>query len=186
MELKDDSKTIKESEYNLDYKPIYPSIKDNFKFPPLIGLSNVGAIEYMNAILQCLCNIEKFANFFKYNKNVIKLVKNDKNKKSLTSSFKLLIEKLWPNNYDNNNTLNEQKYYSPFEFKAKINSMKEEIKIIDRNSLKNFIDFIINKLHNELNLVKNEGVVSDELIDRRNFEQVYDSFIKDFYQNNQS
>jgi UDP-galactopyranose mutase len=52
----------------------------------------------MNSTLQCFCHIEKFVNFFKYSQQVVSMVRNNKN--NLTSSFKLLIEKLWPNNYD--------------------------------------------------------------------------------------
>ena len=51
----------------------------------------------MNATLQCFCHIEKFISNFKYNQHIIDLANKDK--KSLTYSFKSLIEKLWPNNY---------------------------------------------------------------------------------------
>ena len=85
--------------------PSTPSIKENkiipikktskirelFKHCPGIGLQNIGATCYMNATLQCFCHIERFVNYFKYNHNVINLVKG--NKQNLTSSFKLLIEK---------------------------------------------------------------------------------------------
>ena len=43
------------------------NIKNNFKFSPHIGLTNIGATCYMNATLQCFCHIEKFINYFKYN-----------------------------------------------------------------------------------------------------------------------
>ena len=62
----------------------------------------------MNATLQCFCSIEKFVDYFKYNKHLINTVKSDTNKSQLCSSFKLLIEKLWPDNANNisNNTNN--------------------------------------------------------------------------------
>ena len=47
----------------------------------------------MNATLQCLCNIEKFVDYFKYNPHLIEVVRNDIGKTQLCSSFKLLIEK---------------------------------------------------------------------------------------------
>ena len=31
-----------------------------------MGLQNVGATCYMNAILQCFCNLKSFVNYFKY------------------------------------------------------------------------------------------------------------------------
>ena len=77
-----------ENEYNLDYQTNSHDIRDNFPFPPKIGLQNIGATCYMNATLQCFCHIEKFVNFFKYSKQVITMVRSNKN--NLTSSFKLL------------------------------------------------------------------------------------------------
>ena len=117
--LNNDNYYIKESEYNLDYKAETPFIKDNFPFPPLIGLKNIGATCYMNATLQSFCHIEKFVNYFKYSQHPINIAKTDK--KKLTSSFKLLIEKLWPNNYNQSTT---KRYYAPEEFKK--NDIKNE------------------------------------------------------------
>ena len=66
----------------------------------------------MNSTLQCFCHIEKFVDFFKYSLQVKNITKTDNSK--LTSSFKLLIENLWP---DINNT--SVTYYAPDEFKKK-------------------------------------------------------------------
>ena len=77
-----------ENEYNLDYQTNSHDIRTNFIYPPKIGLQNIGATCYMNATLQCFCHIEKFVNFFKYSKQVITMVRSNKN--NLTSSFKLL------------------------------------------------------------------------------------------------
>ena len=41
------------------------SIKEEFIYPPQIGLQNVGATCYMNATLQCFCQIEKLVKYFK-------------------------------------------------------------------------------------------------------------------------
>ena len=48
----------------------------------------------MNSTLQCFCHIEKFVDFFKYGSQVENIAKTDNSK--LASSFKLLIENLWP------------------------------------------------------------------------------------------
>ena len=114
------TKNKEDEEYCLDYHTDNPSIRANFTSCPIIGLQNIGATCYMNATLQCFCHIEKFIEFFKFNPQIINIVKKDKKKLSLSSSFKLLIEKLWPNNYNNKNSLqNKDKYYAPEEFKAK-------------------------------------------------------------------
>lgn len=85
-------------EYNLNSESIGP-IKKNFPLPPLVGLEGLGNFCCINATLQCLCNIDQFVNFIKYNKELINFVKNDlqSGNKKLASSFKLLIEKIWSN-----------------------------------------------------------------------------------------
>ena len=47
------------------------SIIIDFPSPPLIGLQNVGATCYMNATLQCLSQIKKLTDYFKYTKKII-------------------------------------------------------------------------------------------------------------------
>ena len=90
---------IKDNEYfppiPIEYLKIIDSKKD-FKLKPLIGLENIGATCYMNATLQCICNIQKIVEFFKYNKHLYQIVKDDSNKEKLCSAFKLLIENIYP------------------------------------------------------------------------------------------
>ena len=107
-EVKNPYNNLNDKEYNLDSKTNVTSIRQYFAYPPLIGLDNIGATCYMNATLQCLCHIEKFVDFFKYSQYIINYVKNDIDKSKLSSSFKLLIEKLWPDNVNNisNNNIN--------------------------------------------------------------------------------
>ena len=70
-------------------------IKKYFNSKPLIGLENIGATCYMNATLQCLCNIDMFVNYFKYNERFFDIIKADINKEKLCPAFKLLIENLY-------------------------------------------------------------------------------------------
>ena len=48
-------------------------ISQYFKSAPKVGLSNIGATCYMNATLQCFCQIEEFSSYFKYNKYINKV-----------------------------------------------------------------------------------------------------------------
>ena len=57
--------------------PKIRSTRKNFPSKPLVGLENIGATCYMNATLQCLCNIEKFVDYFKYNEHLYEIIKND-------------------------------------------------------------------------------------------------------------
>ena len=140
-------------EYNLDsIIPEFKTILMNFKKPPKIGLQNIGATCYMNSTLQCFCHIIDFVNYFKYNHYVIDFIRKDKEKKTLTSSFRLLIENLWPNNHITTN-----KYYSPNEFKAKISKLNPLFEGIAANDAKDLVNFIIMTLHLELNQNNNKG-----------------------------
>ena len=181
----DEIKKVDILEYNLDYQVAYPFINSNFNQPPLIGLDNIGATCYMNATLQCFSNIEPFVNFFKYNSNLINKVRNEltyNTKYTLSSSFKLLIEKLWPNDYINN----PKKSYSPYEFKAKISAMNELFKGVAANDSKDLVNFIIMTLHEELNEIQNKIMDTSFNLDQRNMQLMYNSFIQNFQANNQS
>ena len=157
-------------------------IKEYFIYPPLIGLQNIGATCYMNATLQCFCNIKNFVNFFKYHKQAINIYKTKKN--TLSSSFKLLIEKLWPNNYDNPNL---KKDYAPHEFKEKISSMNSLFKGVAANDAKDLVNFIIMTLHEELNKSKNVKIEENNInLDQTNPSIMFNNFAQHFMQTNQS
>ena len=171
-----------EDEYNLDYQTDFHEIRVNFIFPPKIGLQNIGATCYMNATLQCFCHIEKFVNYFKYNQQVISMVKSNKN--NLTSSFKLLIEKLWPNNHDESYP---QKYYAPEEFKNKISKLNPLFEGIAANDAKDLVNFIIMTLHLELNKAEKRNTNNNNnFIDQRNQQIMFNNFAQNFALENQS
>ena len=174
---------VNEVEYNLDYQPMYPLIKNNFQHPSLIGLDNIGATCYMNATLQCFCNIEQFINYFKYDKNLIYKIKCDINKETLSSSFKLLIEKLWPDYYPMNKQI---KSYSPHEFKTKISIMNPLFQGIAANDSKDLVNFLIMKLHEELNVSQNQ--INDSIfnLDQTNMPLMFNTFTQNFNANNNS
>ena len=143
---------------NLSNKGIQiQSILDCFPFPPKIGLQNVGTISCMNAILQCFCNILHFVNFFKFNSKVDETINKYliEKKLCLTSSFKILIDNLWPygnkilKNYCGKNDNNY--YFIPQEFKYKISKMNDIFKDLAENDAKDLLNFIIIELHEELN-----------------------------------
>ena len=110
------------------------------------------------------------------------MVRNNKN--NLTSSFKLLIEKLWPNN---NNESFSQKYYAPEEFKNKICKMNPSFQGIATNDAKDLINFIITALHQELNKVKKSDIHNNNVIlDKRNKIKMFDIFVHNYRRENQS
>ena len=138
----------------------------------------------MNATLQCFCNIENFINFFKYNKQANILFKNDKNK--LSWSFKLLMENLWPDNYDDPNL---KKYYEPNDFKEKISIMNPLFKGVAANDAKDLVNFIIMTLHEELNIAKNNEIENNNynlIMDQRNQQLMFNNYSQNFLSCNQS
>ena len=174
-------KNISEIEYNLNTQKKAP-MQSNFAFPPLIGLHNIGATCYMNATLQCFCHIEKFINFFKYSHQIIDLVKADKNK--LSSSFKLLIEKLWPDNYDDPYL---ERNYAPKEFKEKISTMNSLFEGVAANDAKDLVNFIIMTLHEELNKAdKNNNISNNIFLDQTNQQLMLNNFVQNFISMNKS
>ena len=159
------------------------SIKNNFNEAPLIGLQNIGATCYMNATLQCFSHIEKFVNFFKYNSQS-KSIFNSK-PDSLTYSFKLLIDKLWPNNLDPNNK--PYTYYAPYDFKNKISKMNPLFEGVAANDSKDLVNFIIMTLHEELNKAKNDVNPNDNYdIDQTDKMKVFNNYLENFKKTNKS
>jgi len=136
---------------------IIKSITDIFLFPSKIGLQNVGSTSYMNATLQCFCNILHFVDFFKFNPKVEETINKyeEEDKLCLTSSFKIIIDNLWPygnkilKNYCGKNTNNA--YFIPKEFKNKISRMNELFKGEAAYDSKDLVNFIIMTLQEELN-----------------------------------
>ena len=151
-------------------------------YPTLIGLQNIGATCYMNATLQCFCHIVKFVNFFKYNKQAIEIYEKNK-KDKLSYSFKILIEELWPNKINTN-----KKFYAPYDFKEKISKMNSLFEGVAANDSKDLVNFIVMTLHEELNkATKNSNNMESNLnIEQRNKDLVFQTFMKNFVENNRS
>ena len=177
-------------EYNLEYRTNKKKIKDHFSYAPKIILQYIEPKSFINniilIILQCFCHIEKFIDYFKYHEYVINIVKNDKN--NLTASFKLLIEKLWPNNYNDSNLNQYISLFYPDEFINKINKIEPSFEEIHSNyeKTKKLINIIFNKLHKELNKVKISNNNNSLNIDETNQQLMLNNFCLYFSNNHKS
>ena len=127
------------------------SIVKYFKFAPKVGLANIGATCYMNATLQCFCQIEEFASYFKYHSHVKEVSQSFQNnsQECLTESFKILIEEIWPQKAMNEDS--SQRFYEPHEFRQRIAKMNPLFQNVEANDAKDLVNFIIMTLHEELN-----------------------------------
>ena len=129
--LKQENEELKKLNLNLKKEPI------------LVGLNNIGATCYMNATLQCLSNTDVLTNYFlsefEYEPN--------NNQKIMSNAYYNVIKDLW--NRENNN-----KPISPYDFKEKLSQENPLFAGINANDSKDLINFLIERLHNELNNVK--------------------------------
>jgi len=171
----------------LNRKPSNNSIHStriNFKAKPLIGLRNIGATCYMNTTLQILCNVEKFVDFFKYYKQINQIIESDTKNEKLSTSFKILVENLYPNDLKNSKST-----YAPRDFKDKISKMNPLFQGIAANDAKDLVNFLIITLHNELNKAPKNQIenINDTLsLNRSDKTTMFNNFAKDFMKNNQS
>ena len=117
-----------------------------------IGLQNIGATCYMNATLQCFAHIKDFVRFFKKGDKHLNVLNNPK---TLSYSFKILIDKLLPEE----NEIPEKLYYAPYDFKEKISTMNPLFKGIVANDSKDLINFIVMTLHEELNEINDDLMI---------------------------
>ena len=134
----------------------------NYKIlPARAGLNNIGATCYMNATLQCLCNIPTLQNFFLYNNNLYQ-----KQSAILSKAFGDVMRNL----YDRNKN---KMSYSPNHFKDVISEMNPLFKGVAANDSKDLILFLLEKMHEELNTHINynpePNLSEDLLIFRKNY-----------------
>ena len=179
--------------------PIKDSVND-FPKKPLIGLDNIGATCYMNATLQCLSIIQKLVDYFKYNEHLKNIVANDINREKLCSAFKELIDELYPyyisNKYKlyisknkiSNSVISSKSSYAPRNFKNIISKMNPLFQGIQANDAKDLVNFLIMKLHEELNRVPPEANnnTGNILLDQRNQAQMLQIFSDNFRKTNRS
>ena len=142
------------------------------KFKSTIGLANIGATCYINSIIQCLAHCielsEDILSWYLYHPD------KDKQSRCISYSYADVLYNLF---FPNDN----QTYYSPNDFReivALIGPLFEEHKA---NDSKDIFQFLIEKIHEELNVLNesninyNEDIIvnqMDELAVFNNFELV--------------
>ena len=126
---------------------------DLYTKPTLIGLQNIGAPSFINAILQCLSHTEDLTNYFLdeelsfdriINNNVA--IKN-KNDLQLSPVYLELLKNLWNKN-------NIRSYYEPKKLMETIVQMNPLFKKENHCETKDFILFFLEQLHEELQKTK--------------------------------
>ena len=123
----------------------------------------------MNALLQCLSNTKNLTDYFlnKYKEDQNKIISNEYHKLILNLS-----------NIEKNNIL-----YSPYSFKEVLYKENPLFADIARNDLKDLIDFLFERLHQELNsIIKINNNINKKILslnEQTNEQYMLDSFIKE-------
>ena len=133
----------------------YANVVNYQILPTRAGLDNIGATCYMNATLQSLCNIPVLQQFFLYNND---LYQNPN--AILSKAFGDVMRNLY------NRTKNKISF-SPHHFKDVISEMNPLFKGIAANDSKDLILFLLEKMHEELNVPQNyipEPNLSEDLL----------------------
>ena len=136
------------------------------------GLQNIGANSFMNAILQCFAHVEKLTKHLLQRKEEIK---SKKSTNKLVSSYLEVLENIWENN--------RIKDYIPNNFIGIINSMNPLFKEKPWNYSKDFISFLLENMHNELNRAKNIEQKNEDNSNQNNFYNSLYSFTSFFKDN---
>ena len=154
-------------------EPIKNKNSINIIYPHKTGLYNINESSYINAVIQCLSNIELLSNY------LLKIYENYNSKDyPLTYEYSNLIDKLFNDN---------EKCIYNISFKQTIEDLNYS-KIKDSKVL---IDFILKQLHKELNKIKNNNIsikndFNKEELDTSNENNMFNQYFNDFSSNNKS
>ena len=164
--LKQKEKELNKKEHKLEEEEkIYCAKKE----PILIGLNNIGATCYMNASLQCLSNTRELTDFF------LNSYKEKKKKNHIIAcEYYELIKNLWDEK-------NNNKPYSPYSFKEVLSKENPLFEGVQANDSKDLINFLIERLHQELNTInENKNLENMNQINQTNESEMLKIFLIDF------
>ena len=165
---------------------LYKKLLEDHEFPPskpiLIGLNNIGATCFMNATLQCLSQTKGLTNYFLNEKNKDRIINNNYQLKNpndlqLSPSYLELIQNLWDKNGNES--------YSPYNFRKIVEQMNPLFKEGQPGDSKDFIIFILERLHKELKQPSNNNnnITPSEPLNQYDKINTLNNFFNDFKQN---
>ena len=144
---------------------------EQIEFTPMIGLQNIGKTCYMNAALQCFSNTKALTSYF-LNYNNLQYLKsntiimNESDEPSLVIEYLKLVRHLWCDP--------PKSAYPPHEFKKAIGKIDSLFKDFEANDAKDFVNFMVMRLHEELNGVDSHLTKQNNLTPPSNILNPYD------------
>ncbi|XP_039986816.1 ubiquitin carboxyl-terminal hydrolase 2a isoform X1 [Xiphias gladius] len=121
----------------------------------LVGLKNLGNTCFMNSILQCLSNTHSLRDYCLHNSHRRDLNNNSRTNTALMEEFAKLIQTMW--------TSSSSEAVSPSEFKTQIQRYAPRFVGYNQQDAQEFLRFLLDGLHNEVNrvTVRPRGSVED-------------------------
>ena len=160
---------------------IQPENKNTVKIYDQKKNPNNFSQSYINAILQCFCNIKPFVDFFKKEK-----IDNDNQNEKLSKTFKTLIDNIYP---DNSQEI--KRAFTPINLEYKISHINPLFEDISTNKEKDLINFIIMTLHEELNECPNKNIIGESnygniFEEQKDKKIMFNNFINNFNKSHKS
>ena len=144
------------------------------------GLKNIGAPYYMNATLQCFLHVSELTKYFldEYPKDQQMLLQTNKHVSTgdVSSAFYNLVIGV---NYNQNSLQNKDFSLSDFKRILEIHNKK-----FDENKMKDFILFLLQIMHMELNYFGNRNKNLNYKHNQYNLKEAYNHFTTNYNTNN--
>ncbi|XP_029699850.1 ubiquitin carboxyl-terminal hydrolase 2-like isoform X2 [Takifugu rubripes] len=121
----------------------------------LVGLKNLGNTCFMNSILQCLSNTHSLRDYCLHSLHRRDLSNNSRTNTALMEEFAKLIQTMW--------AASSSEAVSPSEFKTQIQRYAPRFVGYNQQDAQEFLRFLLDGLHNEVNrvTVRPRGSVED-------------------------
>lgn len=158
-----DPKTGKYESDKLNINALRPMMTNSLVNQSTQGLMNPGDKNncYMNSALQCLANMKHFHQFFvRKQRHVtqINLTSQDGYQGRLVKGFARILKQLWGNNEN----------VDPQEFKDLIGSLNDLLQGDEQQDTQEFIAFLLNGIHEDINLRRTKPYLQNPESDNRN------------------
>ena len=152
----------------------------SYSKPTLIGLDNIGSINFMNATLQCLSQTKGLTNYFLKNSNENEIINNniaieDYNNAQLSPNYLYIIKKLWEKD------ANFRSFF-PYNITNAIQNLNPIFEKFQPGDCKDFIIFILEQLHKELKKPinnSNKVIQLDKYNKKSAFKYAFNKFTKE-------